>query len=234
MRSPVILWQMPAMWGLPNPSPFCMKVETWLRMNAIPYETRAITGMPRSRTAKVPYVERPGGHLLEDSSLIIQTLTAEYGSALDTDLDAAERATAHLVQRTLEESLYFAVLWERWVDPAGWRITKPAYFASFPWLVRRFGTPFVRYRIVAASRAQGIGRMLPERIRERGIADVRALAEVLGQRKYVLGKPSTVDATAYAFLANLLLAPYASPIRQAVLSLPRLVSYVERMKERYY
>jgi glutathione S-transferase len=234
MRSPVILWQMPSLWGLPNPSPFCMKVETWLRMNEIPYETRSITGMPRSRTRKVPYIERPDGTLLEDSSLIIQTLAAEYGSTLDTDLDDAERATALLVQRTLEESLYFTVLWERWVDPAGWRITEPAYFASFPWLVRRLGIPFIRYRMVASSRAQGIGRKSPEQIREQGIADVRALAGILGQSKYFLGKPSSVDATAYAFLANVLVPPYESPIRRAALALPRLVNYVERMKTRYY
>jgi hypothetical protein len=32
------LYQFNAAWGLPNPSPFCMKVETYLRMVSLPYE----------------------------------------------------------------------------------------------------------------------------------------------------------------------------------------------------
>ena len=34
----VILHQPPAAWGLPNPSPFCAKLETYLRMAEIPFE----------------------------------------------------------------------------------------------------------------------------------------------------------------------------------------------------
>lgn len=36
------LYQFSPAWGLPNPSPFCMKVETYLRMTGLPYE--AING----------------------------------------------------------------------------------------------------------------------------------------------------------------------------------------------
>ena len=32
------LFQFPPYWGLPNASPFCMKVETYLRMTGIPYQ----------------------------------------------------------------------------------------------------------------------------------------------------------------------------------------------------
>ena len=32
------LYQFKPAWGLPNPSPFCMKVETYLRMAGLSYE----------------------------------------------------------------------------------------------------------------------------------------------------------------------------------------------------
>jgi glutathione S-transferase len=64
----VVLWQMQPLWGLPNPSPFCMKVETWLRMAGIPYEPRAIGGPPKSTTGKVPYIERPDGSFLSTAA----------------------------------------------------------------------------------------------------------------------------------------------------------------------
>ena len=60
---PIILWQMPPIWGLPNPSPFCMKLETWLRMSGLPYEAKAITGPPKSKSGKIPYIERRRRHV---------------------------------------------------------------------------------------------------------------------------------------------------------------------------
>ena len=32
------LYQFPAAWGLPNPSPYCMKLEVYMRLAEIPYE----------------------------------------------------------------------------------------------------------------------------------------------------------------------------------------------------
>jgi glutathione S-transferase len=103
-----------------------MKVETWLRMAGIPYEPRAIGGPPKSTTGKVPYIERPDGSRLSDSTVIIDTLARERNVTLDDGLTAEERALSTAIQRTFEESLYFAVLYERWVDAAGWAITEPA------------------------------------------------------------------------------------------------------------
>lgn len=37
-NSIIKLYQFTPAWGLPNPGPFCLKLETWLRMADIPYE----------------------------------------------------------------------------------------------------------------------------------------------------------------------------------------------------
>src|SRR5688500_18271068 len=111
----IVLWQMQPLWGLPNASPFCMKVETWLRMAGLPYETRAIAGPPKSKSGKVPYIERADGSLLWDSSVILETLERERDVTLDRHLSAHDRALGVLLQRTFEENLYFLVLYERWV-----------------------------------------------------------------------------------------------------------------------
>jgi glutathione S-transferase len=46
--------------------------------------------------------------------------------------------------------------------------------------------------------------------------------------------PSSIDATAYAFLANLLWAPFDNPIRAQAQQQPNLEQYCQRMKGRYY
>jgi glutathione S-transferase len=232
--SPIVLWQMKPLWGLPNASPFCMKVETWLRMAGLPYQTRAITGPPRSKSSKVPYVERPDGSLLYDSSVILETLEREHDVTLDRHLSADDRAVGLLLQRMLEESLYFLVLYERWVDDQNWTRTARDYFGDFPWPIRKLVVPIVRRKIVAAAVGQGVSR-LPEGQRvARGKADVRAIAQLLGDKPYFFARPSSYDAIAYSFLANMLWAPYDSPVKDELRAQPNLVAYCERMKAAYY
>jgi glutathione S-transferase len=232
--APVVFWQMPPIWGLPNASPFCMKLEVFLRMAKIPYVAKSIEGPPKSQSGKVPYIERADGSLLWDSSRILETLSQEHGVDLDAGLTEQERAQGLLIKRLFEEELYFIALYTRWVDEQGWAITRPAYFDGMPWFVRTVIVPFVRRQIVGAARGQGVGR-LPEGYREKkGIEDVRALSTVLGDKPYFLGRPSTLDCTAYAFLANAIEAPFHDPVVQELRKQANLVAYCERMKQTYF
>ena len=73
------LYQFPPMWGLPNFSPLCLKLETWLRMAKLPYQAPKC-GIPLGKAPKhkLPYiVDR--GQSIGDSSLIIDYLKATYG-----------------------------------------------------------------------------------------------------------------------------------------------------------
>jgi glutathione S-transferase len=47
-------------------------------------------------------------------------------------------------------------------------------------------------------------------------------------------RPTTLDATAYGFLTNILYAPIESPLKTYTEELPQLAAYCERMKELFY
>ncbi len=231
---PIVLWQPSPCWGLPSASPFCLKLETWLRMAEIPYVVKSLSGPPKSSNGKMPYVERPDGGLLSDSSLIIETLTRERGVKLDDGLTSVERAQGILLQRMFEEEIYFHVLYDRWHNPAGWELTAPAYFGRLPWAVRRLVVPMIRRKVVAAARGQGVSRLPEEYRQKKGIADVGAVAELLGERPFFLSRPSGIDAVAYGFLANCLWTPVPSSIADAAREHANLVGFCERMKETYW
>lgn len=231
---PVVFWQMPPCWGLPNASPFCMKLETWLRMAKIPYEARQLAGPPRSASGKVPYVERPDGSFLADSSVIIETLSREHGVDLDVGLTAGERAISLLLQRLFEEELYFFGVYDRWVPDDAWAQTRTAYFGGAPWPVRAFALPFIRRSVCAAARGQGVARLSPEARAKKVEADVAAIAQMLGDREHFHGRPSTIDAIAYAFLANTAWAPTEGAARDAVRAHDDLMAYLDRMRERWF
>lgn len=230
----VVFWQPRPCWGLPNPSPFCMKLETWLRMAGLPYEAKSLTGPPKSPSGKMPYVVRADGSYLWDSTLIIETLAREHGVDLDQGLSEDQRALSTLLQRTFEEELYFLTLHDRWADERGWAVTSEAYFGTLSWPLRTFVVPMIRRQVLAAGRGQGVLR-LPEGQRERKArADIAAIATILGEQPYFLGRPSTIDATAHALLANILWSPIESPLADAAREHPNLVAYCDRMRETYY
>ncbi len=62
-----------------------------------------------------------------------------------------------------------------------------------------------------------------------------ALACILGKQTYFLGnKPTSVDATAFAFLANILMSPINDAFHDYARTLGTLRAYCARMWDEYY
>jgi glutathione S-transferase len=228
------LHQFAPAFGLPNASPFCMKLETWLRMAGLPYQAVNDGNVMKAPKGKLPWIE-DGSTRLGDSSLVIEHLKTTYGDRLDAHLTQAERAQAIAFQRLFEENLYWVAVYARWVEPAGWALTKQAFFATLPvplrWLVPRLA----RRGILAELRGHGMGRHSRDEIYAIGQRDIDAVAEFLANQPFMLGDaPSSLDATAYAFLANLLWAPVDSPLRRHAAGRTNLQAYCLRMKVRYF
>ncbi|TSA11579.1 MAG: glutathione S-transferase family protein [Betaproteobacteria bacterium] len=230
----VTLYQFPAAFGLPNASPFCMKVETYLRMAGIDYATRYGMYQLRAPKKKLPYID-DGGRIVADSHLIIDYLKSAYGDPLDATLTPAQRALGTVILRLLEDSLYWVLLYARWIAEPGWSMTRPAFFGKLPLPLRWFVPLLARRSLRQQLHAQGIGRHQPAEIYAIGSADIAALSQLLGEQPFFLGaEPSSIDAAAYAFLANILDVPLDMPLRQAALSHANLPAYCSRMRARYY
>jgi glutathione S-transferase len=228
------LYQFRPAFGLPNASPFCMKVETYLRMAGLAYECPRGADVRKSPKGKMPFIEDEGA-VVADSSFIIDHLKRKYGDPLDSHLGAAERAAALAVQRMLEENTYWTVVYFRWIDEAGWALTRAAFFdwmkPPLKWIV-----PAVARRIVRRElHGHGMGRHTRDEIVAIGMKDLTAAADFLGDKPYFMGaQPSSLDATTYAFLANVLWVPVESPLKQHARKYPQLEAYCQRMKQKYY
>ena len=124
----IVLYQYAPAYSLPNASPFCMKVENYLRMTGLDYRSEYGLDLPGSPKGKLPYI-RDGGVVMGDSGLIIDYLKATYGDPLDGRLSATERAVTLAFIRLMDEHLYWAGgIQPRWVEDAGWRVTRTALF----------------------------------------------------------------------------------------------------------
>ncbi len=228
------LHQFAPAFGLPNASPFCMKLETYLRMAGLPFEL--VNGdVLKAPKKKLPFIVDDDGTVVADSQFIIEHLKRRHGDPLDAALSPQDRAVATAFQRLFEENLYWAVVHTRWADEAGWALTRQAFFGALPPPLRWLLPPLARRGLLAEMRGQGMGRHRVDEIHAIGCRDVTAVADFLADKPFMLGdQPSSLDATAYAFLANLLWAPVDSPIQRHARQRPNLEAYGQRMKARYY
>lgn len=228
------LYQFKPAFGLPNASPFCMKVETYLRMAGLAYECPRGADLRKAPKGKLPYIE-DGDKVMADSAFIIDYLKQTYGDTLDAHLTERERAKALAIRRMLEENTYWAAIYTRWIEDAGFAQTRDIFFGGMPPPLKQLVPHIARRAIRREMHGHGMGRHSREEIYAIGCQDIRALANLLGDQPFFMGdKPSSIDATAYAFIANLLWVPLASPLLDEAKKHANLEAYCQRMKARYF
>jgi glutathione S-transferase len=227
------LFQFPRMFGVPNISPFCCKLETWLRMTGIPYEVVDTPDPRKGPKAKVPFIV-DGNQRLGDSTLIIEHLKKTRRVDPDAWLDERQRATALLVQRAVEEHYAFIILYTHFIRHEGWRHTR-AFFDSIPALVRPLVIGMLRRNMRSALYLQGTLRHSDEDIMAFAIADWRAILSFMSSGPYFFGeRPSGIDAALFGALATTLMTHVQSPVRDFLRTQPKCVAYAERTLAQYF
>jgi glutathione S-transferase len=227
------LFQPERAFGLPNPSAFCVKLETYLRMANINYELAI--GDPRNAPkGKVPWIDADG-LVLGDSSLVINYLKQTYGDPLDARLTPQQQATGHAIQKMLEDSLYFVSSYSKWVDDEGFEIYSAELFAGMPAEQLEYVPPMVRKRVIEKLHAQGIARHSRDEVHALGIQDVQAFGDLLDNQPYLFGdQPTSYDACAFGVIGNIKDGPFVSPVRDATRNTRNIADYIQRIRQQYF
>jgi glutathione S-transferase len=97
--------------------------------------------------------------------------------------------------------------------------------------MRGFVFGMVRKSLFKSLHMQGLGRHSREELIEFGRQDVEAIAGQLGSSDYFLGdKPSSIDASLYGALHNLIDCELDGPIEQFCMTHQNLIDYCARFK----
>ena len=227
------LFQPARAFGLPNPSAFCVKLETYLRMTGTPYDPAL--GDPREAPkGKVPWID-DDGHVLGDSTFIIDYLKKKHGDPLDGELTPRQQAIGHAVQVMLEESLYYISSYTKWVEDDGFAIYSAELFAGMPAEQLEYIPAMVRKRVIEKLSAQGIGRHASQEVYELGIRDLLAFSELLGDGPFLFGEqPTSFDACAFGVIGNIKDGPFAGPVRDTANSTQNIAQYIDRIRGQYF
>jgi glutathione S-transferase len=215
----ITLFQFPSYWNLPSGSPFCIKLETYLKLTKIPYQV------------KLPFI-KDGDKSIADTSLIIDYLKKTYGDKLDQNLTLEQKAIMTSVQRLCEDHLYWIIMYERWIPDYGWNVVKPVFFGKLSGPIKWFLPNLIRKNIKKACFNHGIGRFTDEERLQLGKQDLDSIATLLGSKPYFFGdSPTSLDASIWGFLTGLLNTPIPSKIREYATQIPVLVDYDKRMQK---
>ncbi|MEL0081458.1 MAG: glutathione S-transferase family protein [Gammaproteobacteria bacterium] len=227
------LYQFGSAWGLPDPSPFCVKLELWLKMAGLEYRSVIDGDTRKAPKGKIPYIKLDG-EPLGDSELIIDRLTQRFEVAMDAQLNADQRALSHLITRMMHDSCYWVLLQCRWVNESGWTEVRPALFGSLPKPLQILVPPLIRRSVKKGMINHGLGRHSPDEIVEFARKDFDALEAMLGEQLFMLGdKPHGVDATVQGFLISFIGPPIDNPVKQDLFTRPRLLDYYNRMNQQF-
>lgn len=232
--SDLIVHQLPPSWGLVSISPFCLKLETYLRIAGVPFRTVVDATPFRGPKGKLPWIEHEG-RKIGDSGFIVDYVRQRFGCDADAGLSAAERAIAVAFRRLIEENLYWVMVYDRWVVEENWQVFRDVVLGGVPRVVRPLVARLARRGVKRQLVGHGVGLHTKDEIHAIGCRDVGALADFLGEKPFLMGDaPTEIDASAYGQLPNIMDVPIASPVKDAARARPNLVAYVARMRERYF
>lgn len=239
----VYLYQFSRTPVVPSLSPYCLKVETWLRLAGLKYENIDHKMKYRSKKGQLPFVEL-NGEEIADSSVIIKDLSQRFNKDLDASLDNSQKNVSHAMISMIENHLFWVVMWWRTKHPdniiKGYKMNlQHALGTRIPNSILNFFFKFSYGRKgIKKVKAHGIGVHKPEEILEFGQNDLKVLSDMLADKPFFFGdEPTTLDVVAFANLAQIY---FIDKEMQYCLrdymqeSCANLVGHVNRMKERCF
>lgn len=218
--------------GMPDMSPFVMKLETYMRLTDVVYE-EVCGDVRKAPKGKFPCLIMED-KTIPDSQLAIDALKVKFGDKLNEGLSEKQRAEHHMVRLGLENHTYFMAVAYRWLRDENAPLMQKEIFSKMGFtgkLIFKLVQRDMRRTIYG----QGILRHSWDEIDLMIKKDIEALEALIGDDDYFGGaQPREIDATTYGFISNMLVPEMDTPFRTIGRKSERLVAYHNRMSAKYF
>ena len=219
------LYSYPKLFGVADNNGYGLKVFAFLKLAGVPFTHQHVFDASAAPRGQLPYIV-DDGETIGDSESIIAHVTRKYRLSLDAALTPAQRTTDHLITRMLDD-LYWVMSYSRWKDERFFPAFRDGFIAQHA-QIDAAGLDKAKAYNAQRYFYQGIGRYTPDEAYARGLADLRALAELVPAQGFLHGaKPSSIDAGIYGFIANIFFFPIPTPLKAFVEQHTNLVRHCE-------
>lgn len=230
----ITLIQFPKPPNRPSYSPFCLKLESYLKVANIPYENKLTVSTKNSKKNKMPMI-LDQGNLVEDSTLIIEHLKNTHGIDLDQNLTAEQKSIAKAFQWLCEKSIVDIVVYFRWVDKTNWPKFREIIFHGAPWLVKVSIGNKMANSIGKTLHKHGVGRFTDIEKLQILNDNLLAISNYLGDKKYFFGDQiSTIDTIIYSHLVQIDPRGVVTQFEGLIEKYPNLKKYVQNFTKTYW
>ena len=214
--------------GLPNLSPFCMKLEGFLRVADIPHQIIFENNPSKGPKGKVPFI-RDNGMTIGDSEIIIEYLESKLDIDMDGHLSPHQKSIHHSFSRLLEEHLSWVLAYSRTANKDNFSTLINTVLSEVPPPISNIFAWRFKHKITAQLNAQGLGRHSEDVIYKKADKDIAALSELLEDHEWFgIDYVSKLDLIAVGFLSNCLIDEMPSPLAKSIHARPNLIAYLER------
>lgn len=230
----ITLYQFPKTATFPNLSPFCVKLETYLKMANIPYDVVLTTKTDKSPKGKMPYIKY-NDVMMSDSSFIIEKLMQDFGDSTETHLSPALKAQGLAIQRLCEDHLAYALMYFRWIDDTSWPFFKEIVFGKMPTPLKLAIPKIVQKGVRTKLKENGILDHSRDEILQLSKQNLKALSDILGDQKFFFGdRPTLTDAIVFAFVGMIHFENFDNPLKTILKGFPELKNHSENMKNIFF
>lgn len=218
-----------------DPSPFVLKIDCYMRLAKLEYQSIPdVNNLRKAPKGKLPFIT-DGEKTVPDSEFIIAYLQEKYQVDLDAHLSETQKSIAYLMGTSLNENLYWCLVYSRWAKDETWVHIKKAFFGSMPFPLKFVIPPIARKAIISALDKQGLGKHSDEEILTIAQRTFESLSEILGDKTYFFGdSPCTFDATAFGFLSQFISVPLENSFNDLARKHSNLVNYCKNISAKYY
>ncbi len=218
----------------PNLSPFCTKLDMIMQLSGLRFDRQLQMDPREGPKQKVPFIQ-DDGHKIGDTQFIEAHLMAAHDVDLLAHLSPTDRATGRMIMATVEEQLYFVLVYGRWQVEANWPIMEEIFFGHMPSEIRSDIAIQARQGILRSLFGQGMGRHSEAEVNTLGKRVIDDLAQLLGDNDYFLSnRPTSIDASVYGALVNFAQNPVPTPLRAGLLAHKNLSAYLDRISSQFF
>lgn len=221
--------------NIADASPFVVKVDLFMRMADISYKNKSgAKYLKIAPKGKLPFIDDDGTYVA-DSQDIMSYLTSKFNLTLDDELTPEQKAQTHLMTKSLDEGLYWCLVYSRWAIDEYWPLAKEAFFGAMPaplaWLIPNI----IRKSVKKNLYGQGVARHSRDEVLTMVEQTIEALSIMLGDKAYFYGaKPTSFDVTAYAHLCQFISVSYDNEFTKTAKKYQNLVHFCQRIEEQFY
>ncbi|CAD6197814.1 unnamed protein product [Caenorhabditis auriculariae] len=181
----VYLYQYPRHAEVRSISPFCLKVEAFLRVYKIPHEV-VYTFFHYSRFGLMPYIELNGEHIA-DSEVIEARLREHFN--ID-DLPKKKEVLAYSLSKMVNNHLFFVLMYYKFFPSRLSMINAILDIMAWPKILRPLAIPvfYVMTFFKGIQRLRGpMGKFKPEEFELLLRKDLTIIRDALGDKKFIMG-----------------------------------------------